>query len=603
MAQKFVFNPFTGNFDIVDALGSIIAGFTDGSIPFASGGTLAEDNSNLFYDNTNDGVRINTTEALGANRKLNVGGTTADIEARFGQSIIGYAGTPGFGIAAFGSSAHNSLTNFGFSQIAATGATFVNAPSGATVSFGNPFLPVFIMDVAGLVGTFASGSSCRWAGATSGYVGLVAPAVAPSITLTLPSATAGTNTVVKVNGSNVLSFGTVANADVASGAAIAVNKLAALTGSRVVESDASGFLSTPNNYTGGLVPYGTSLGGLKGASSALKYLEGTGFGINKANPVDAACDVHSSGASTVVGRFTGFTSQSADHIRVDNISGTQLMGVDRSGLIKAARGTVGNSTGSIYGISDARDGINFSGANTLEFFTNTTTRLSTTNNGATLNSGVLDLTAGSVTAPCLTRTGDLNCGAYFPGTDQFAVTTAGTQNVQWDANGAVHAKGVTQTIAGTSTSNSKIGGVLNVNTTAVGNVGAGADDLITYTLPANSLSTNNYFVRITAFGTFAANANSKQLEMLFGSTVVYDTGAQLQNGGSWRIQATVIRTGAATQKAIAHFVGAATLFGDDSSYTTPAETLSSTVTIKCRGTGTSNDDIKQEGLIVEWYPA
>ena len=41
----------------------------------------------------------------------------------------------------------------------------------------------------------------------------------------------------------------------------------------------------------------------------------------------------------------------------------------------------------------------------------------------------------------------------------------------------------------------------NIDNTAVGNVGTGTDNLISYTMPADTLNINGYFVRITAWGT------------------------------------------------------------------------------------------------------
>ena len=67
---------------------------------------------------------------------------------------------------------------------------------------------------------------------------------------------------------------------------------------------------------------------------------------------------------------------------------------------------------------------------------------------------------------------------------------------------------------------SQQGGVLNVNTTAVGNVTTGEDNLITYSLPANTLSVNGMALRIVAWGLTANNANAKTLKVYFGTVVI-----------------------------------------------------------------------------------
>lgn len=155
--------------------------------------------------------------------------------------------------------------------------------------------------------------------------------------------------------------------------------------------------------------------------------------------------------------------------------------------------------------------------------------------------------------------------------------------------------------AGSSTSNVKVGGTLKVDTTAVGNVGVGEDDLITYSVPASTLGTNGDFIEFDMAGTFAANANSKRVRIKFGATTLFDTTALIFNGVDWRAQGKIIRTGAATQKAICTFTTASTLLTQLTDYTTPAETLSGAVTLKATGEATSNNDVVQEFLTIESY--
>lgn len=161
-------------------------------------------------------------------------------------------------------------------------------------------------------------------------------------------------------------------------------------------------------------------------------------------------------------------------------------------------------------------------------------------------------------------------------------------------------------ITGASTTLGGIGVCLKVNTTEVGNVGAGEDDLITYAVPASSLGTNGDQIEVIAFGTFANNANNKTVTVYFGATAVLSTGAIAYQNGSWQLVMTIIRTGATAQIASAYFISdVGVLFGSESlsKYTTAAETLSGAITVKCTGTATDNNDIIQKGLIVKWHPA
>lgn len=140
--------------------------------------------------------------------------------------------------------------------------------------------------------------------------------------------------------------------------------------------------------------------------------------------------------------------------------------------------------------------------------------------------------------------------------------------------------------------------ILNVNTTAVGNVGGGTDDLITYSLPAATLGANGEGVLIITWGIGANVANAKTVTLAFGATTLIS--ASLVNGeaDTWLLAALVFRTGAATQEAIAFKLKGTTTANLDVSRTTPAETLSGAVTIKNTGAATTTDDISQKGQLV-----
>ena len=159
-----------------------------------------------------------------------------------------------------------------------------------------------------------------------------------------------------------------------------------------------------------------------------------------------------------------------------------------------------------------------------------------------------------------------------------------------------------QLLMGTSTASTSIIGAANVNTTAVGNVGAGTDDLITYSLPANAMTTATKGVRITAWGTTANNVNAKTVTLNFGGTAILTNALTASIAGVWRIEADVFSTGASAQDAIAQLVttGTAGVALNDVEFTTMTETSTGAIVIKCTGTATDNDDIVQQGLLVEF---
>lgn len=149
-------------------------------------------------------------------------------------------------------------------------------------------------------------------------------------------------------------------------------------------------------------------------------------------------------------------------------------------------------------------------------------------------------------------------------------------------------------------------GVANINSTAVGNLGAsGPDDLITYSLPANSLVTTNRTIRITAWGTCTNNANAKTFTLNFGSQVILTHACTASVAGEqWKIESTVIRTGASTQDWVSTYygsTGAAGVFEFDPELGTATQTETGAIVIKMQSTvSTTDNDIVQEGMIVEY---
>ncbi len=144
---------------------------------------------------------------------------------------------------------------------------------------------------------------------------------------------------------------------------------------------------------------------------------------------------------------------------------------------------------------------------------------------------------------------------------------------------------------------------LITTTTDVGNIGAGEDNLMTYTIPAGKLATNGDYLEFTMSLSFGANANNKQVKVYFGSTTIYASGAQAQNDGSMEIKGTIVRTGATSQRITFSQANNTLLFPDYSSYVTASETMANTIVIKATGEATSDNDIVQKVLTVKYFPA
>lgn len=157
--------------------------------------------------------------------------------------------------------------------------------------------------------------------------------------------------------------------------------------------------------------------------------------------------------------------------------------------------------------------------------------------------------------------------------------------------------------AGTGTGTATVVGVLDVQVVNVGNDANTTEKILaTYTLPANSLSANDKSVRIRAWGTLAANGNTKDLRMRFGGiagTVIAQRVSITDSNVDWELEGIVIRTGATTQASTGRALVAGAAW---TLYDTPGQTLSAAVDIVMTGksptTGAAND-VVCKGMITE----
>ncbi len=120
-------------------------------------------------------------------------------------------------------------------------------------------------------------------------------------------------------------------------------------------------------------------------------------------------------------------------------------------------------------------------------------------------------------------------------------------------------------------------------------------DLSVYNLAANTLDINGNAIKITAFGSFAANNDTKTVRVYFGSSVVaLNTDNTTPNNLLWSIEVIVWRVSSSVQKAKA----IVTLDGESSEvqFNSPGESLGAALDIKVTGqsgTATANNIVKE----------
>lgn len=163
---------------------------------------------------------------------------------------------------------------------------------------------------------------------------------------------------------------------------------------------------------------------------------------------------------------------------------------------------------------------------------------------------------------------------------------------------------------GTGSGTAALIGKANINTTAVGNVGGGEDDLMTFSLAANSLSAVGKGIRVTAWGTAANNANAKSVRLAIGGVGIL-VALVVSINSAWKIDYLIISTGTNTQD-VFHRIsqinsGATpnvsvmdTISPATGAASHPNVDTSTVLVIKCTGTGVADNDIVQEGMLVEY---
>lgn len=268
------------------------------------------------------------------------------------------------------------------------------------------------------------------------------------------------------------------------------------------------------------------------------------------------------------------------------------------GVIRIANGAGTDFTRLLFGGSTASfPALKRSGTGLL-------VRLADDSGDGALTAGSLQL--GSDTASATTV---ILKGGNGSGTDKAGDTVAaeGGQSTGTGIRGGLLGKLAAVSTASSSSLNSyntfAIGGTLKVDTTTTGNIGAGEDTLITYTIPAGILGVNGDSIEFDCGGTFASTINSKTLKGYYGSTVFLNTSSLVLNNLPWRGHGRIIRTGATTQKISVEFTVGGTLLsavnGTICNYTTAAETLTGTVVFKW--TGSDDGGVPADNAVVQEF--
>lgn len=149
----------------------------------------------------------------------------------------------------------------------------------------------------------------------------------------------------------------------------------------------------------------------------------------------------------------------------------------------------------------------------------------------------------------------------------------------------------------------RVAGTLATRDTTVGNITTGVDTLQTYTLPANEMSSDGDVIEITAAGTLANNTNNKEIRLVLGTTQLISSGVAAQQAGDFVIRATILRTGAATQRSASNYGSTATNGTTVADYVAATEDFTTALGIFLTGEATATNDITNTMLVVRVIPS
>lgn len=135
-----------------------------------------------------------------------------------------------------------------------------------------------------------------------------------------------------------------------------------------------------------------------------------------------------------------------------------------------------------------------------------------------------------------------------------------------------------------------------------GNASTNETTVFTHTLSANTLASNGDAIRLTIWGTFAANANNKTIRIKFGATTITTVGAGAFNSGSFHYTTIVLRTSSTAQTASTTGYLNSSTTASRGDVASPSETLSGSVTVSVTLQGSSDNDAVLNAAILELLP-
>lgn len=161
--------------------------------------------------------------------------------------------------------------------------------------------------------------------------------------------------------------------------------------------------------------------------------------------------------------------------------------------------------------------------------------------------------------------------------------------------------GARQLIAGAGTALFGPSGNISANVTLIGSSATNTTQtLMSYVLPASTLSAVGQGLIITAWGQTAANAAGKTIALNVGGMTI-NSGNVTASGSSWEMQATYFKTGSSTQTGNLNQTFGNTVTKTVSGTDTSSDTGTINISVTMLDASAGQSNVLQDGLIIEFF--
>ena len=563
------------------AAGNILSCLTFGSGLSVVGGTLTASAGGSGYNRIQEeGVNLTqraTFNFIGTGITCADNGGTTTTDCSIDSDLNALASSAGTGL-----SARTAANTWALRTLTAPAAGFtITNPAGVA---GDPTF-VLANDLAALEGLAGTGIAARTAADTWAQRTLTAPAA--GFTITNPAGVAGNPTFVLANDLGALeALGTTGAAHRTGADTWALRTLTG-TANEVTITNGNGVAGNPTVS----LPAAITLTG--------KTLTGGTF-----NAV-AAFGLRSSGAAFDL-QFLNtevLTNNRSLTFTLNNANRTVNLGGD---LTTAAAFTTSGANALTLTTTGATN-VTLPTSGTLATLTGTETLTNKTLTSPRIGTAILDTNGNELAT--LTATGSAVNEISLTNAATGSGPTIGVSGGDTNTNLNINAKGTGRVV---------IKGYpydLTVDTSTVGNVGTGLDNLHSYSLAAASLATNGDYLRVTYAGLFTANDDNKRLVITFDGQTVEDTGLiDIDGQQGWkviveytRLSATSVLASAAILYGHLQFDSAGVSSGTGGRYISRVATLTTanlttnavTLLVQGESATATNDNIQQKLSIVE----